>query len=151
MSRRVVFGVIVGDIGGSGAPIDQELALSGPVLDPVEAHVDRLRSFLLDGAVGETDSSGVVNLYGRRWLGVAHFGKSGSDRDSGLGIEIGCANLGFSRRAHDVAKDFAEGVNGFIGVWSASWGFAGVTRLVAQYEVATGTAASTVDGEVRRV
>jgi hypothetical protein len=58
MSRQVMFCVIVGDIGGTRAPIDKELALTGPVLDPVEAHIDRLRSFLLDGAVCESYSSG---------------------------------------------------------------------------------------------
>ena len=57
----MMLGVIVTKIVGAGAPVDDKLSLAGPVLDPIEAHVDGFGSFLFDGVVGEALSSGVVD------------------------------------------------------------------------------------------
>ncbi len=63
VGSRVMLGVIIGKIVCSGPPVDQELPLAGPVLDPVESHVDGLGSFLFDGVVGESLGSGVIDLH----------------------------------------------------------------------------------------
>ena len=46
------------------APVDEELVLANPVLDPVEAHVDGFGGLVLDAVVGEANGSGVFNLDG---------------------------------------------------------------------------------------
>ena len=48
-------------------PVDEELVLANPVLDPVEAHVNSFGGLLLDAAVGEANRSGVFNLDGGWW------------------------------------------------------------------------------------
>ena len=40
MRRRVILGVVVVNIGAPQFPIDQELFLEGPILDPIKTHVD---------------------------------------------------------------------------------------------------------------
>ena len=70
---RVVLGVIVGKIGRPRPPVDEELSLASPVLDPIKAHVHGFGSFLLDGIVGKTFGGGVVDLHGGWRLWMAHF------------------------------------------------------------------------------
>jgi len=62
VAGRMVFGVIITQIFGSRAPVDEELFLAHAVLDPVEAHVDGFGPFLFDCVVGETGGGGVVGL-----------------------------------------------------------------------------------------
>ena len=40
MAWGVVFGVVVPEVGASGAPVNIEVALAGAILDPAEAHVN---------------------------------------------------------------------------------------------------------------
>ena len=40
MGRRVVLGEVVTGVSSAGFPINEKLALSGAVLDPIEACVD---------------------------------------------------------------------------------------------------------------
>ena len=51
MSRRVMFYVIVGQIGYAWLPLDMELAADGAVADPVEAYVDGLGALLFGGVI----------------------------------------------------------------------------------------------------
>ena len=51
MSRRVMFFVIIFQIGYSWLPVDEELAADGAVADPVEAHVDGFGALLFDGVI----------------------------------------------------------------------------------------------------
>ena len=60
-------------------PVDEELVLANPVLDPVEAHVDGFSGLVLDTVVGEANRSGVVNLDGGCWLWVVHFGEGDTE------------------------------------------------------------------------
>ena len=62
--------VIVAQVCDAGLPVDEELTLACTVTDPIKVHVDRFRSFLLDGVVGEAVVSGVVDLdwLGRQWV-----------------------------------------------------------------------------------
>ena len=66
----MVLGVIVAQVSDAGLPVDEELTLAFAVADPIKAHVDRFRSFLLDGVVGEAVSGGVFNLdwHSRLWV-----------------------------------------------------------------------------------
>ena len=66
----MVLGVIVTQVGDAGLPVDEELTLACAVSYPIKAHVDRFRSFLLDGVVGEAVSGVVVYLdwRGRLWV-----------------------------------------------------------------------------------
>ena len=40
MDGRMVLGLVITNIGAAGFPVDKELFLQCPVLDPVEAHVN---------------------------------------------------------------------------------------------------------------
>ena len=50
MGRRVVLGEIVTEVNASGFPINEKLTLPGAVMDPIEAHIDGFRYFLIYGA-----------------------------------------------------------------------------------------------------
>ena len=51
MSRRVMFCVIICQIGYALLSVDEELVAAGAVVDPVEAHVDGFGSLLFDGVI----------------------------------------------------------------------------------------------------
>ena len=68
---RMVFCVVVGQVGCSWSPVDVELALLDPVLQPVEAHVDGLGAFLFDGVCEDTMACGIVGLEWCGWLGMS--------------------------------------------------------------------------------
>ena len=76
---RVVFRDIVGVIFGAGRPENDKLALVDPVGEPMEAHVNGLPSFDFGVLVDEADGGGVVDHYGRGWLGVAELLARGTD------------------------------------------------------------------------
>ena len=69
----MVLGVIVAQVSDDGMPVDEELTLACAVAYPIKAHVDRFRSFLLDGVVGEAIGGGVVDLDWRGSLWVPQF------------------------------------------------------------------------------
>ena len=71
----MVLGVIVAQVSDAGLPVDEELTLACAVLYPIKAHVDRFRSLLLDGVVGEAVGGGVVDLDLRSRLWVTQFAK----------------------------------------------------------------------------
>ena len=61
----------------------------------VEAHVNRLGSILIDGIVGETFCSLIVDVEGGGRLWLSMFTDSGADRDGLLAINEGGADFGF--------------------------------------------------------
>ena len=65
-----MLGLIVAQFSDAGLPLDEELTLDCVVAYPIKAHVDRFRSFLLDGVVGEAVGGRVVYLdwSGRMWV-----------------------------------------------------------------------------------
>ena len=71
----MVLGVIVAQVSDAGLPVDEELTLACAVAYPIKAHVDRFRSFLLDGVVGKAVGGEVVDLDWRGRLWVPHFAK----------------------------------------------------------------------------
>jgi len=50
----VMLGVIISKIGQPWPPVDKELALTGPVFDPIKSYVNGLGSFLFDGVIRKT-------------------------------------------------------------------------------------------------
>ena len=103
-----MFSVIIGKVVRPWPPIDQELSVAGPVLDPIKTHVDCLGSFLFDRVIGETFGSRVVDLHWRWRLRVAHLLERGSNGDGFLSVEVRGGNFGFGSGAHDVADDARE-------------------------------------------
>jgi hypothetical protein len=69
MGRWVVLGEVIGQVVGPAAPMDNNLVLAYPVTDPVKAHVDGFGAALLDSAIGDAISAGVISLHGGGWLG----------------------------------------------------------------------------------
>ena len=62
--------VIVSQVSDAVMPVDEELTLACAVAYPIKVHVDRFRSFLLDGVFGKAVGGGVVYLdwRGRLWV-----------------------------------------------------------------------------------
>ena len=73
MDWGMVFGVVVRKVGASGIPVNLEVSLTGVIPKPVEAHVNRLRPFLLDGIVCKPQGSGVIYLHGSGGLRMSKF------------------------------------------------------------------------------
>jgi hypothetical protein len=89
MGGRVMLGVIIGKVVPHRPPVDQELSLACPVLDPIKTHVDCFRLFLFDGVIGETFGSGVVDLHRRWWLRMSHLLERGpGTRWSAVGVGV---------------------------------------------------------------
>ena len=65
-----MLGMIVAQVGDSGLPVDKELTSACAVDYPIKVHINRFRSFLLDGVVGKAAGGGVVDLdfCGRLWV-----------------------------------------------------------------------------------
>jgi len=83
----MVFGEIICTVGTAWPPENVKLALSDPILDPIELHVDGLQPFLFYGIVGNAASSAVVCLEWHGWLWVAKFIQGNPEGADGLRIE----------------------------------------------------------------
>ena len=66
----MMLGVVITKVSDTRLPVDEELALACAISYPIKAHVDRFRSFLIDGVVGESVGVRVVDLgySGRLWV-----------------------------------------------------------------------------------
>ncbi len=136
MRGRMMLGMVIGQVRGPGTPIDDEVFLPGSAFHPIEAHVDGFGALLFHGVVGKTNGSGVVYLDGRGRLWMAHFGKCGADGDGLLGVEIGSADFGLCRRAHDVGQNLADGMDRAIEGRCDDRSFVGVAWSGAENKVA---------------
>ena len=58
----MMLGVIVTQVSDAGLPVDEELTLACSVAYPIKLNVDRFRSFLFDGVIGEAVGARVVYL-----------------------------------------------------------------------------------------
>eukprot|EP00978_Attheya_sp_CCMP212_P019656 scaffold55301_cov31-Attheya_sp.AAC.1 len=63
-----------------------ELPLLGSILEPVEAHVDGFGVVLSDSVIDNAGDTAVVNLEGRRGLGMAHIFKDDSENNTFAGV-----------------------------------------------------------------
>ena len=59
--HRVILGVVVAKIGAARFPIEQELFLEGPILDPIKTHVDCLQLLLFGHVIDEAFSGRVAD------------------------------------------------------------------------------------------
>lgn len=105
MGRRVMFGEIIREVGASGFPADVVVFLDNAVAYPVIAHVDCAGSLAPDGVVHDTIGSGVVGGDGGGVLGVAHFGKGGSDNLAFFGVNKEGTDFSFRGGRGDVFED----------------------------------------------
>ena len=64
VGRRMMFRVVIRQIGGPFIPIEAELVLRCPAAEPMKAHPDHLESALNDCVLNESCSSRVVSLDG---------------------------------------------------------------------------------------
>jgi hypothetical protein len=101
MGNRVLLGLIITKILGPGPPVDKELALTGPVLDPIKTHVEGLGAFMFD-----------VYLLGGGRLGTTLFFERCTDGNGFRAIDVGCSNFGFGGRPHYIAHDSGNGEKG---------------------------------------
>ncbi len=69
--------VIASKVFRAGSPVDDELALTDTVLDPIKMHIHGFGAFLFDAVIGDASRSAGVNLDGRRRLRLAEFGEVG--------------------------------------------------------------------------
>ena len=58
----MMLGVLVAKVGDARMPVDEELALACAIAYPIKEHVNRFRSFLIDGVVGKAVGGRVVDL-----------------------------------------------------------------------------------------
>ena len=68
-----MLGEIVTKVSAYGFPINEKLAFTGAVLDPIEAHIDGFGCFLLYVAVCKTFCGRVVDVDWSWWLQVPEF------------------------------------------------------------------------------
>ena len=110
----MILGVVVAKIGAACFPIDQELFLEGPILDPIKTHVCRLRSILFDRVFGEDFRSRVVDTDRGGRLRVTEFSKGGSNWYGFLAVDEGGPDFIFGCQRHYIAHDFGHSVDGAI-------------------------------------
>ena len=62
--------MLVAQVSDARLPVDEELTLDCAIMYPIKTHVNRFRSFLFDGVVGEAVGGRVVYLdwSGRLWV-----------------------------------------------------------------------------------
>ena len=59
MGRGVMLGKLVTNIGAARAPVNEEMDMTGAILNPIKAHVNGFGYFLFDGVIGKTCGSRV--------------------------------------------------------------------------------------------
>jgi hypothetical protein len=87
MGGWVVLGEVIGLVGSSRFPVDVELILANPILNPIETHVNGFGVFHLYSIVGDACSGAIVGLDGSGWLGMAKLGEGSPEGTGLLGIE----------------------------------------------------------------
>jgi hypothetical protein len=60
----MMLGEVIRQVVAAPAPVHHELTLQDSVVYPIEAHIDRFRSALFDGAVGNASGKQLVRLDG---------------------------------------------------------------------------------------
>ena len=151
ISRRMMLGVVVGAVVGTGLPVEVELFGADAVDEPMVAHVERFGAFHTDLGAEDTESGGVVCLEGSAGgrLGVPHFGEGGDYGNRLLGVEEEGTGLslgsGGSNGTDRFTKDMDSGVGGGSRGQTDSGGESG------EKKIARGTTASVREDEVRGV
>jgi hypothetical protein len=104
----VVFGKIICKIGFAWCSENFEVALFCSVAYPVEAHVDRSRSLLIDHVISNAACGGVVCLDGCCLLGIAHFVECIAKDFALFRVDEESSSFGFGCQQHDVFDDAGD-------------------------------------------
>ena len=107
MGGPVVFGEVISIIVGAAFPVDDELALTFAVADPV-AHVDGFGTALFDCVIGNAGCGAVVGFDTRGELGMVHFNKRGSERATLLAVTVKTGEFSLGGAAENWSCNFAE-------------------------------------------
>ena len=86
MGCRMMFGMMVEQLGWCGMPKHLKLALLHTKFNPLKTHVDGFEAFMLDSFIVYTTSGGVVGLDRGYRLRVTHFLQGMVKGDGGLCI-----------------------------------------------------------------
>ena len=73
MVARMVLGEVISQVDCAGRPVNFELLLVGAIMDPIETHIDRLRSVLFYFTIDNTVGGGVIGADGGWWLRMSQF------------------------------------------------------------------------------
>ena len=109
MGGGVMLGEVVTKIGATRAPVNEELATIGAILNPIKAHVNGFGYFLFDGVIGKTCGSGVVYTYQGIQLSMSELDEGGANGNGLLAVEKSSSNFGFGGRGHDTGKNIVKG------------------------------------------
>jgi hypothetical protein len=114
MFGTMVLGDVVAEVLCSGVPVNANVLIADLIDDPKVAHFHRAGSLTFYGVVGDSDGSGVVAMYGRGRLGMAHFFENEADDFDFLSVEKKGAKLGLGGRCGDVFEYGAQTVDGTV-------------------------------------
>jgi hypothetical protein len=103
-------------------PMDPELPLGNPVLDPVKPHIHSLGSSDLSSLVGKPVRRGIIGG-DAGWLGLfpSQLLEDLTNVGRFLSIMEQPANFGFRRRCHDILHDAALNVYRPVGLGGIRW------------------------------
>ena len=57
-----MLGVVIAKVNDAQLPVDEEMTLDYAIMYPIKTYIDRFRSFLFDGVVGEAVDGRVIDL-----------------------------------------------------------------------------------------
>ena len=97
----MIFCEVVGQVGGTGTPVDTEHLLRFLASHPKEAHVPRLASFAQHILVADTVRCGVVCLDGCLSLRMTRLDQSVSCEDGFSCVKEDCSHFSFGGACHD--------------------------------------------------
>jgi hypothetical protein len=112
----MMFGEVVRMIVGASFPVDDELALSYAIADPVETHVDGFGLSLFDSVIGYSLGGAVVSLNGGGRLWVAQFSEGNANGAGIFGVVEEATKFGLGGAGEDMfhyaATDMDSAVEG---------------------------------------
>jgi hypothetical protein len=133
MGWWMVFCEVVGQVGGSGGPVDDKLFFVHMVLDTEKVHVNGTGALLFYGIIGNAIGGGVVGLERGTRLGPTKFLQSVVKDDTFCGVDKDGANFSLRGGADDLFEDAS-------GIEDGTIGNIRLGRGVAEVKVASSTA-----------
>ena len=108
-----MLGEVVTNIGAVRAPVNEELATTGAILNIIKVNVNGF-GFFLNGVIGKTCGSGFVYTDRGRRLVVSDLGKGGVNGNGLLAVEKSGDNFCFGGKGYDIGKNLGKGEDGGI-------------------------------------
>lgn len=110
----MVFGEEVGQVGGSGCPMQFKLSLFDSVTEPEKTHVDWFGTAGIGCAIQDSVGGCVVGPHGCWRLLVPQFFQCCDDWKCMFCVEKECRYFSFSSAGADIFDDFGNGCNGSV-------------------------------------